>query len=188
MKAKTYNDGCPPGGTAPAANYKTSASGQVTVSGCTIPDGTNAWIAAVTAGVCAIIVTAGLKLVIRLVNRDLAALEAADAEEAAAEAAAEAAINGVTLENGGAAAGAAAAKAEIDAKAAQGDGVDRGNTPTMLQGLRKSKVWTTLTYGSKVDIHETVKNDPKLKAMHAEAEVFDRKTELSFKYLQVLTA
>jgi sodium-dependent phosphate transporter len=54
--------------------------------------------------------------------------------------------------------------------------------------MRKSKIWTTLATGANYDIHESIEGDEKLMAMHNEAELFDRKTELSFKYLQVLTA
>ena len=46
-----------------------------------------------------------------------------------------------------------------------------------------------MTYGSKVDIHDVVKEDPVVAAIHAHAEKYDAKTEFAFSYLQVsLTA
>ena len=40
---------------------------------------------------------------------------------------------------------------------------------------------TAVTAGSKVDIHSVVDTDEKIHEMHAGAEVFDRKSELTFK-------
>lgn len=193
---KSYNYGCPPGGSAPAANYATAADGTVTVTGCTISDGTNAWISTVCAAACAVIATIGLRWVIVLVNRDLAALEAEDAAEAtvAKAVAADVAESGATGTEE-AKTVAAAAEHEIESNggvdshgkiAAEGEKPNR--TPAMLQDMRRSKVWKALTYSSNVKIHDQIKQNRKLSEMHAEAEVFDRKTELSFKYLQVLTA
>jgi len=179
MKVKTYNAPgfCPPGAStnmSSTKNYKTDASGNViSVTNCAIQDGTNAWISAVTAAVCTVGVTIGLKLVVKLVNRDMAAIEAA---EAAKVAAVDADAAG-TVENG-----------ESKDKDGAVGAHPANRTPASLQGVRRSKVWTALTHGANVDIHEVTEIDEKIKAMHAEAEVFDRKTELSFKYLQVLTA
>ena len=150
MKNETYTGtvesppSCPPGG----SNGKTKVdpkTGTVSLTGCQIQDGTNAWISAVTAAVVTIVVIVGLKLVIKLVNRDLAALEADEAREAAED---EARTAG-TAENGG--------------KETEEIGVAEApnRTPAMLQNLRKSKVWTTLTYSSNVKIHDRVKESAK---------------------------
>jgi len=82
MKSRTYTDSCPPAGSAPEANYVTGSDGTVKVTGCTISNGTNAWISAVCAAVVTVICIACLKLVVKAVNRDLAAIEAAEESEA----------------------------------------------------------------------------------------------------------
>ena len=201
MKNKTYSDtapvttpeypSCPPAGSGGTMKNSTS-NGEITISltGCTINDGTNAWISAVTAGVASLAVIVGLKWVVKLVDRDMAALEADDAARAARKAARDA--RNVEAANGGAAGNGVTAKA-----IAVGEDVEGGvpgeeglpnRTPVMFQAMRRSKVWTSLTYGSSYDIHESIEDDEKLQKMHNEAELFDRKTEFSFKYLQVLTA
>lgn len=45
-----------------------------------------------------------------------------------------------------------------------------------------------LTYGTQVDIHEVVQEDPIIAAIHANAEVFSPKVEFAFSYLQVSVA
>ena len=47
------------------------------------------------------------------------------------------------------------------------------------------KIFYVFTYGTKVDIHDVVEEDPVVAAIHAHAEVFDPKTEYAFSYLQV---
>ena len=191
MKAKTYSKtspiaenaqpSCPPAGAGGTVKSKTSGTDVTnSLSGCQIPDGTNAWISAVTATVVTLICIACLKFIIKLVERDLVA---AEADDAAIEARHAGVVAG-DVENGDAAKEAKTAEEVVAAT----DAVPRNRTPAMLQDMRKSKVWTSLTYGANYDIHESVADDEKIMAMHNEAELFDRKTELSFKYLQVLTA
>ena len=47
------------------------------------------------------------------------------------------------------------------------------------------KIVCVFTYGTKVDIHDVVEEDPVVAAIHAHAEQFDPKTEYAFSYLQV---
>jgi sodium-dependent phosphate transporter len=198
MKSKTYsktspilapeNPSCPPAGSGGAYKNKTSGADiTISLSGCTIADGENAWISAVTAAVVTVICIAALKWIVKLVEHDLANAEADDVKVEARRAAA--AAGGV--ESGGVV-GANVVDGKDAAVGAVGEMVDDGaapnRTPAMLQSMRKSKIWTTIAAGSNYDIHQSIEGDEKLMAMHNEAELFDRKTELSFKYLQVLTA
>lgn len=225
MKAKTYGS-CPAGATAPAKNYKT-VNGEQQVTGCTIPDGTNAWISTVTATVVTILCLIALRWIAKLVERDVAVLEEQEAELAAnhqktmeVEHAVEAGLvhpaEGETpsyvsnKENGAVAkepeslheTASVALPGTTDPTAvpreqitATGDGapaVNKGGrphrTPRMMSDLRKSKMWKGLTYGSNYDIHESVADDKRIMEIHREAEIFDRKSEGTFRYLQVLTA
>ncbi|PRW33685.1 2,3-bisphosphoglycerate-independent phosphoglycerate mutase isoform B [Chlorella sorokiniana] len=61
-------------------------------------------------------------------------------------------------------------------------------TPAALRDLRKSKIWGAVTKSSNFNIHEVISEDEKVHDLHANGEQFDKKTELSFKYLQVFTA
>lgn len=54
--------------------------------------------------------------------------------------------------------------------------------------VRGSRVWKALTHGLDYDIHGVVETDARVAEIHSSAEVFDRKAETSFKYLQVCTA
>jgi hypothetical protein len=47
------------------------------------------------------------------------------------------------------------------------------------------KIAFLATYGTKVDIHDVVEEDPVVAAIHAHAEQFDPTTEYAFSYLQV---
>jgi sodium-dependent phosphate transporter len=58
-------------------------------------------------------------------------------------------------------------------------------TPSSLQQFRKSKMWSAMTHSSNVNIHDVVKTDAKIAAMHEHSEVFDSRAEGVFKYLQV---
>lgn len=194
MKNETYSGSladlpsCPPGGETSKdfkvssdtadeeangeCTFKSLSDVEVTLTGCKIPDGTAAWIAAVTAAVFALVVTAGLKLVIKLVDRDMAAYEA---EQAAVEGKAAGAI-----ENG---------KGEEEEGSDDYEpGKPRGRTPAALTDMRRSRAWKALTNGMNYDVHEVAVSDEKIREIHAGAELFDVKTEFSFKYLQVLTA
>lgn len=195
MKNETYSGSvqdppsCPPGGSTSKdpklSKDQTTGEGEscqlkdlkdisVTITGCKIPNGTAAWISAVTAAVCSVIVTIGLKLVIRLVNKDMADYEA---QVAAIEA-----KTGEDLEDGEGKEGAVQAQDSFVA------GKPRGRTPAALTDMRKSRAWKALTNGVNQDIHEVAQTDAKIKEMHEGSQVFDVKTEFSFKYLQVITA
>lgn len=50
------------------------------------------------------------------------------------------------------------------------------------------KIWFICSYGTRVDIHDAVEEDPVVSHIHANAEVFDAKTEYAFSYLQVFSA
>jgi hypothetical protein len=163
MKAKTYGaGGCPAGGTAPAKSYKYSDDGSVQgVTGCAIPDGTNAWISAATAAVVTLICAACLKWVVQLVERDMRALEAADEARAAALAAkaAAAAEGGIRRkESSGGANGFPAAAAAAGAEPATAAG------PRSLRRVmaRSFNAFTRpVVHGANVDIHEIIENDQK---------------------------
>jgi len=151
---------------------------KVTQSGCKIPNGTAAWIAAVTGAVCAVIVIAGLKLVIKLVNKDMAEYE----REVAGV---EAKNSGSSIEDG--------VEDKNDERALEAQdtfvaGKPRGRTPAALADMRRSRAWKALTHGMNEDIHAIAETDEKIKHIHQGAQVFDVKTEFSFKYLQVITA
>lgn len=47
------------------------------------------------------------------------------------------------------------------------------------------KASKAMLYGTSVDIHQTVEEDPIIAAMHARAEKFDERAEHVFGYLQV---
>lgn len=186
----TYNKpSCPAGGETSSKNLKNKTSSDKTsitfsLTGCQIEDATNAWIAAVTAAAVTAICIVALKWVVKLVERDMATYEASEARLAEVRAG----IAAGHIENGnGAAAKDVKATAEVVGEELTADAAPN-RTPAMLQSMRRSKVWTSLAYGSNYDIHESVADDEKIMAMHDHAEVFDRKTEMSFKYLQVLTA
>jgi len=201
MKNETYSGtladlpSCPPGGASSkhkVSSDQTTGEGDscqllppedvpVTLSGCKIPNGTAAWISAVTAAVCAIIVTAGLKLVIKLVNKDMAEYErmVAMVEEAKV-------ADAESGESGDDAKGAHAG--QLSSQPSFIPGQKRGRTPGMLADMRKSRIWKAVSYGTSQDIHEVTVTQEKIKEIHARAQVFDVKTEFSFKYLQVITA
>jgi sodium-dependent phosphate transporter len=211
LKPRKYTDGCPPSTSGPPP-----AEGSDVYTGCTVSNGTNAWISTVIAFGIAVIAAACIKLVVRLVERDLLAVEAQVEAELGAD---RAAIEG-EAEAGGQAAGDAAEVAGADAaEGAAGEGVKKNPTPKLLQDMRKSKVWSALTAGVRADIHASSRREGKIRdvssaassscqsnqktanrpithlhppkrtlQMHAAAEVFDGKTELSFRYLQVLSA
>ena len=196
MKNETYTGSvqdppsCPAGGTTSKdptistditnedCSLKNLQDISVSLTGCSIPDKTNAWISAVTAAVCSIIVTAGLKLVVRLVNRDMANYE----KELAAR---EAKVSGA-IEDGSGEGKEASGEEGITDEFEQGK--PRGRTPAALADMRRSRAWKALTHGMNENIHDVVESDEKIKNIHAQAEVFDVKTEFSFKYLQVITA
>jgi sodium-dependent phosphate transporter len=197
MKNETYTGSiadppsCPPGGTTSkdpkvssdqttgegeTCNLKDLADIEVSITGCTIPDGTAAWISAVTAAVCSIIVAIGLKLVVKLVNRDMAEYErmVAEVEQARVD---EESPSGSSKHAG-----------QLSAQPSFIPGQKRGRTPAALADMRKSRVWKALSYGTDQNIHDVTETNAKIKHIHDGAQVFDVKTEFSFKYLQVITA
>jgi len=200
MKNETYNGtladlpSCPPGGSTSkdpkvssdqfigegdTCQLKPPAEIEVSITGCKIPNGTAAWIAAVTAAVCSVICIAGLKLVIKLVNRDMAEYEA---NVAAIES--EKNVSVEDVEEGETDPSAKRIVAQDSFVA----GKPRGRTPAALADMRRSRAWKALTHGMDQDIHEVSRTDAKIKHIHEGAQVFDVKTEFSFKYLQVITA
>ena len=199
MKNKTYSTtntvgavpydmpSCPPAGSGGSTKNATKGTDiTFSLTGCVISDPTNAWIAAVTAAVVTLICIVCLRLIVKLVERDEAAAEADDAARDARRAAA--AAGGLETGNGTVD---PLKKVEETVVDADGNPVvphAPNRTPEALQGMRRSKIWANLAYSSNYDIHESIEDDAKLMAMHNDAETFDRKTEFSFKYLQVLTA
>lgn len=202
MKNETYTGSvdsppsCPPGGSTSKdpkiSSDQTTGSGEscslknlsdieVTITGCKIPNGTAAWIAAVTAAVCALIVTAGLKLVVRMVNNDMAEYERMVAEV-------EGAKTAVDEESGESVDGEGKHAGQLASQPSFIPGEKRGRTPGALADMRKSRVWKALSYGTDQNIHEVTTTNEKVKHIHEGAQVFDVKTEFSFKYLQVITA
>lgn len=129
-----------------------------------IPDVKKAWISiVVAAGTTLLSIYPGLKLLKKNVEADLEAETAKATSDAV-----------ITV-------GADGGKA-VDVEGAAPP------TPGLLGGIQRSKVWRTLTYGMNYDIHKVIETDERVAEIHANAEVFDRKAELSFKYLQVCTA
>ncbi|KAF6250657.1 phosphate transporter [Scenedesmus sp. NREL 46B-D3] len=128
-----------------------------------IPDVKKAWISIIVAsGTTLLSIYPGLKLLKRNVQQDI------DAEEAKA--------SSVTVNVGG------DADKSVDVEGAAPP------TPGVLGSVQRSRVWQALTYGLNYDIHKVIETDERVAEIHANAEVFDRKAELSFKYLQVCTA
>lgn len=126
-----------------------------------IPETEALWIAAATAGGCALVATvAGIPLIHKMATKDFEKSHAPPAKAASVG----------EMEEG------------------EAGPSSSNHTPSMLASMRKSKVWRAVSHGVNQDIHDVVKTDEKIGAMHAAAEVFDTKTEFSFKYLQVFTA
>lgn len=151
-----------------------------------VSDSKNAWISTCFAAGGALFAgLVGVPLIKRNVARDLEELEKADT------------IPELRQEGQTPAKDAAAKDMESGSDTAAGsqDGevpaVGAGHperTPGVLRDMRKSRVFGALTKGANFDIHEVIETDSKINNLHSNAEQFDRKTELSFKYLQVFTA
>lgn len=151
------------------------------MTGCKIPDGTNAWISAVTAAACTVVCIAALRWIAKLVERDYeyatkvegqvdVKSETKDPEAGQADQEGHDEVAVVSTEN----------EHHLDS--------EKNRTPESLKDFRRSKIWRTVTYGASYDIHKSVQDDAKIMAIHNNADVFDLKSELTFKYLQVLTA
>ena len=203
MKNETYTGSlddlpsCPPGGSTSkdpkvssdqfigeddTCQLKPLSEIEVSITGCKISNGTAAWISAVTGAVCSVICIVALKLVIKLVNRDMAQYEA---QVAAIE---QEKIQVDDVEEGESDGSPQAGAKAIVAQDSFIAGKPRGRTPAALADMRRSRAWKALTHGMDQDIHEVARTDPKIKGIHDGAQVFDVKTEFSFKYLQVITA
>lgn len=150
-----------------------------------VSDSTNAWISACFAvGGCLIAILIGVPLIKRQVERDweelnkpkvIPELHAPGAKDS----------DGVKgdMESGSD----TAASPEDAEKPAVGAG-HSSRTPAMFKDMRKSKLFGAVTKSSNFDIHEVIGEDKTVNELHNNAEQFDRKTEISFKYLQVFTA
>ncbi|KAL4858996.1 Phosphate-repressible phosphate permease pho-4 [Chlorella vulgaris] len=152
-----------------------------------VSDATNAWISACFAvGGCLIAGFIGIPLLKRQVQRDWDELNKAEvipelhtADKVTVDAVGKADVesgsdNGVVKE-----------QEELPVGAA-------GRTPGMFADMRKSKVFgaasKAFTTSANTNIHDVIGTDQNIHNLHANGEQFDRKTELSFKYLQVFTA
>lgn len=143
-----------------------------------VSDSKNAWISACfAAGAALFAAVVGIPAIKRAVNRDLEALER---EEVIPDVRTEGEAKAKDMESG-----------SDDVTDAEKPGIGAGHperTPGPLHDMRKSRVFGALTKGANYDIHEVIETDTKVNTLHQNAEQFDRKTELSFKYLQVFTA
>ncbi|EFN59965.1 hypothetical protein CHLNCDRAFT_133070 [Chlorella variabilis] len=61
-------------------------------------------------------------------------------------------------------------------------------TPAALHKFRQSQMWSMVSHGANVDIHEVVDTDEKIGSLHYHSERFDWQAESVFQYLQVFTA
>ncbi|KAL4422695.1 hypothetical protein ABPG75_008892 [Micractinium tetrahymenae] len=150
-----------------------------------VSDSKNAWISTCfAAGGSLIAGLVGVPLIKRNVARDMEELEKADVIPELRQEGKPAAKDGAKdMESGSDTAG-GSQDGEVPAVGAGHP--DR--TPGMLRDMRKSRVFGALTKGANFDIHEVIETDSKINTLHSNAEQFDKKTELSFKYLQVFTA
>ncbi|PSC75854.1 sodium phosphate symporter [Micractinium conductrix] len=141
-----------------------------------VDDVTNAWISACFAAGGALIAgLIGVPLIKRQVARDWEELEKAEVIPELHQAGEK----GKDMESG----------SDNDVAAAEPAAAAAANrTPAMLQDMRKSKIFGALTKSANFDVHGVISEDKSVHDVHANAEQFDRKTELSFKYLQVFTA
>uniref|UniRef100_A0A383WKG4 Phosphate transporter n=1 Tax=Tetradesmus obliquus TaxID=3088 RepID=A0A383WKG4_TETOB len=91
-----------------------------------------------------------------------------------------------------AAAEAAAKDAAIDVSKLDGASDDLEQQPdyepTTWMGRMTKKASKAALYGTSVDIHQTVEDDPMIAALHERAEKFDERAEHVFGYLQVFSA
>lgn len=91
-----------------------------------------------------------------------------------------------------AAAEAAAKDAAIDVSKLDGASDDLeqqpDSKPTTWMGRMTKKASKAALYGTSVDIHQTVEDDPMIAALHERAEKFDERAEHVFGYLQVFSA
>ncbi|PSC75765.1 sodium phosphate symporter [Micractinium conductrix] len=141
-----------------------------------VPESKNAWISACFAiGGALIAGLIGVPLIKRQVARDWEELEKAEVIPELRQAG-EAATKGKDMEAG----------SDHDSPV-EGD-KPANRTPALLQDMRKSKVFGAITKSANFDVHGVISEEKSVHDMHANAEQFDRKTELSFKYLQVFTA
>jgi sodium-dependent phosphate transporter len=154
-----------------------------------VSDGTNAWISACfAAGGALIALFVGVPLIKRAVERDMEELEKAETiPEYQAKDAKHVTVAKVASDMES---GSDSGTAEGDAPAVGAGHEER--TPHMMRDIRKSRLFgaaaKAFTTSSNFDVHGVITEDKTINTLHQNAEQFDRKTEVSFKYLQVFTA
>ncbi|WIA18477.1 hypothetical protein OEZ85_009933 [Tetradesmus obliquus] len=133
------------------------------------PASKSAWVAAcVAAGTAVLTAVIVLPLLRIKARKHHERLEAKDAAEAAAK---DAAIDVSKLDG------------------ASDDLEQQPDTePTTWMGRMTKKASKAALYGTSVDIHQTVEDDPMIAALHERAEKFDERAEHVFGYLQVFSA
>ncbi|KAL4428574.1 hypothetical protein ABPG77_008886 [Micractinium sp. CCAP 211/92] len=152
-----------------------------------VSNGKNAWISACFASGGAIIAAVvGIPLIRRQVERDMEELEKA---EVIPELRTEARDKAKDVES---ASPEGSAKNEpLPDTPAVGAG-HSSRTPAALKDMRKSKIFGSvsgaLTKTANFNVHGVISEDKNVNELHNNAERFDRKTEVAFKYLQVFTA
>jgi solute carrier family 20 (sodium-dependent phosphate transporter) len=77
-------------------------------------------------------------------------------------------------------------KAADDAIAAENEANKK--TPTLLDSVRRSKMFKFVDDGLNYDIHGIVETDSAIASLHENSEVFDDDTELAYKYMQIFSA
>jgi sodium-dependent phosphate transporter len=77
---------------------------------------------------------------------------------------------------------------DLEKAVAEKAGVEGVEEPKSIVGKYWNKAKTAALYGTTVDIHEVVEEDPFINALHARAEKFDEHAEHAFGYLQVFSA
>lgn len=77
---------------------------------------------------------------------------------------------------------------DLEKAVADKAGVHAPEEPKSIVGKYWNKAKTAALYGTTVDIHDVVEEDPFINALHARAEKFDEHAEHAFGYLQVFSA
>jgi sodium-dependent phosphate transporter len=147
------------------------------------PDSKKAWISAIVAsGTTLISIFVGIPLLKRKVQRDMEAQEqrAASAPPTPGKEASDIGKTSSGSEQSDEEAG--------SQQAAEGGQPPAHATPKVLETMRRSRMWRSMTAAVNHDIHAVVETDERVAQIHANSEQFDSKAETSFKYLQVCTA
>ncbi|KAL4434398.1 hypothetical protein ABPG75_000839 [Micractinium tetrahymenae] len=153
-----------------------------------VSDGKNAWISACFAsGGFIIAALVGIPLIKRQVERDMEELEKAEVipELRTAE-------NKTKDVESASPDGSAKDEPLAGADKSTVGAGHSSRTPAAMKDMRKSKIFGSvsgaLTKTANFDVHGVISEEKSVHDVHANAEQFDRKTEVSFKYLQVFTA